>query len=268
MAANFLKRELAPISQMVWEEIDEIARDELKSRLSARQLADFNGPLGWQKESIALGRVGSWQNDKDTGARWGVRLSQPLVEARLDFSLERSELEDFERGAEDADFGPLEEAARQIASFEENTVYNGIKSIKFDGLLDKLEAKPVKTTTDPYKFAQAVGAAVTTLRADGIEGPYALVLGEKLYQAAKQLTNSGKVLISALAQLTSGPVLLSSALTGGVLMSNRGGDFELTVGQDLSVGYRGHTNSRLDLFLVETMTFRVLEPRAGVELKL
>jgi uncharacterized linocin/CFP29 family protein len=49
-------------------------------------------------------------------------------------------------------------------------------------------------------------------------------------------------------------------------MSLRGGDFELTVGQDFSVGYLDHTSTSVLLYLQETFTFRVLTPQASVPL--
>ena len=51
---------------------------------------------------------------------------------------------------------------------------------------------------------------------------------------------------------------------GAVLLSTRGGDFELTVGQDLSVGYAKHTDSEVELFITESFTFRVLENKAAI----
>ena len=50
------------------------------------------------------------------------------------------------------------------------------------------------------------------------------------------------------------------------MLSIRGGDFELTVGRDLSVGYVSHTDSVVRLYLTESMTFRVLTPEAAVAL--
>jgi uncharacterized linocin/CFP29 family protein len=53
-----------------------------------------------------------------------------------------------------------------------------------------------------------------------------------------------------------------------VVVARRGGDFELTVGQDWSIGYKGHDKENVDLYLTESFTFRVLEPAAACELKL
>jgi uncharacterized linocin/CFP29 family protein len=46
----------------------------------------------------------------------------------------------------------------------------------------------------------------------------------------------------------------------------RGGDFELTVGEDFAIGYLEHTADAVRLYLQETFTFRVLSPEAAVPL--
>ena len=56
------------------------------------------------------------------------------------------------------------------------------------------------------------------------------------------------------------------AVNGAVVLSLRGGDFELTIGSDLSIGYQSHTDKVVRLYLIETMAFRVLTPEAAVAL--
>jgi uncharacterized linocin/CFP29 family protein len=51
---------------------------------------------------------------------------------------------------------------------------------------------------------------------------------------------------------------------GAVVVSLRGGDFVLDVGQDLSIGYLEHTAESVRLYLEESFTFRVLEGDACV----
>jgi len=51
------------------------------------------------------------------------------------------------------------------------------------------------------------------------------------------------------------------------VLSMRGGDFELTVGQDLSIGYASHDRTTVELYLTESFTFRVLEDKASIYLK-
>lgn len=55
-------------------------------------------------------------------------------------------------------------------------------------------------------------------------------------------------------------------MDGAAVLSQRGGDFELTVGQDFSIGYLEHSASSVHLYLQESFTFRVLAPEAAVAL--
>jgi uncharacterized linocin/CFP29 family protein len=50
-------------------------------------------------------------------------------------------------------------------------------------------------------------------------------------------------------------------------MATRGGDYEITVGQDLSIGYAVHDRENVELYLTESFTFRVLEEKAAIFLR-
>jgi uncharacterized linocin/CFP29 family protein len=57
------------------------------------------------------------------------------------------------------------------------------------------------------------------------------------------------------------------AVDGAVVVSMRGDDFRLTVGEDFSIGYLEHDATTVTLYIEESFTFEVLEPRAAVRLK-
>lgn len=50
-------------------------------------------------------------------------------------------------------------------------------------------------------------------------------------------------------------------------MSLRGGDFVLTLGRDVSVGYLDHDAESVRLYLEESLNFRALTPEAAVSLR-
>ena len=50
------------------------------------------------------------------------------------------------------------------------------------------------------------------------------------------------------------------------MLSQRGGDFELVVGQDFSIGYLDHSATAVHLYIQESLTFRVLSSAAAVPL--
>jgi uncharacterized linocin/CFP29 family protein len=66
--------------------------------------------------------------------------------------------------------------------------------------------------------------------------------------------------------LLDGDIVWAPGIEGGVLLSTRGGDFSLHLGQDVSIGYASHTDRVVRLYLQESFTFRLLAPEAAVAL--
>ena len=50
------------------------------------------------------------------------------------------------------------------------------------------------------------------------------------------------------------------------MLTTRGGDFELTIGQDISIGYLSHSETTVRLYFQETLTFLLLTTEAAVVL--
>ena len=50
------------------------------------------------------------------------------------------------------------------------------------------------------------------------------------------------------------------------MLTTHRGDFELNLGQDVSIGYLSHTDSAVKLYLQETFVLRVLTTEASVAL--
>ena len=95
-----------------------------------------------------------------------------------------------------------------------------------------------------------------------------LALESGLYEGVSAATEDGYPIAKQIERiLVDGRVVHAPALHGGVLLSVRGGDYELTVGQDLSLGYAWHDRHAVELYLTESFTFRVLEPAAAVYLQ-
>ena len=54
---NHLLRDLAPVTDAGWDQLEDEARRQLGSALAARKLVDFSGPHGWEHSATGLGRV-------------------------------------------------------------------------------------------------------------------------------------------------------------------------------------------------------------------
>jgi uncharacterized linocin/CFP29 family protein len=263
---NDLLRELAPVSAAAWDEIEAEATRTLKAMLAARKLVDFKGPLGWEAGAISLGRAQALKSSPQSGVQGRLRRMQPLVELRVPFELSREELEAIGRGAKDIDLDAVREAARAAALAEDRAVFHGYAEAGIGGIVDASAASRCAITEDYTKYLASVAEALHKLRAAGIGGPYAIALGPRCFTGLGKTMLGGFPALEQLRRLLDGPIVSAPAVDGAVLLSQRGGDFELTVGQDFSIGYLDHSATSVRLYLQESMTFRVLSPEAAVPL--
>jgi uncharacterized linocin/CFP29 family protein len=94
-----------------------------------------------------------------------------------------------------------------------------------------------------------------------------LALGPHCYAGLAQAAQDGYPIRERVEHFLDGPMVLAPKVDGAVLLSHRGGDYQLSVGQDLSIGYAGHDQDKVYLYLTESFAFRVLERGAAVYLK-
>jgi uncharacterized linocin/CFP29 family protein len=146
-------------------------------------------------------------------------------------------------------------------------VYNGFAGANMPGILKSSGHKAVRLPKDAEQLPQAVSSALRKLSDAGMGGPYALVLGPDAYFSLIGTAKHGYPPQRVIRDMIGGDLLMSSVLAGGLVVSMRGGDFQLVVGKDYSVGYADHTREEVELFITESFAFRVLEPRAAIELK-
>lgn len=265
---DWLRHALAPIPPEGWAQIEEAVRRILQGHLSARRLLDFRGPHGWTYAAASTGRVRWIQSSSGTPVQWGLREALPVAEARVPFQVSMSTLENISRGDPAGDLQSAQEAARRAGQFEEEAIYYGLQPQGWPGWLASSPHRPVPISSEDAKgLIESVEAGILCLQKSGIGGPYALVLGTAPYAALMTANPDGYPPRRRIEGLVEGGILWSPALSGGAVVSRRGGDAELIVGQDWAIGYLDHDRETVHLFLVETFAFRVLEPAAAVELK-
>ena len=262
---NNLYRKLAPISNAAWAEIEEEASRTLKRHLAARCIVDVEGPQGTDLSSVGTGHVHKIEGpDKDVQAL--LRENQPVVEFRVPFELSRLEIDNVERGSEDSDWGPLQEAAKKIAFAEDRAIFEGYNAAKIEGLRKGSENKTLNLPIHVRNYARTVAEAISQLRLQGVNGPYALVLGADAYTAASGGSDEGYPVLHHIRKLVEENVVWAPSIEGGFVVSLRGGDFEMSLGQDISIGYLSHTDTHVKLYFQESFTFRLLSPEAVVPL--
>jgi uncharacterized linocin/CFP29 family protein len=262
---DLLKRNHAPITAEAWKQIDDEAKRVLQLNLAGRKLVDFDGPHGWQYAAVNTGHL-TIKTDGDLGVPWGVREVVPLIEVRVPFELPLMELDSASRGA-GIDLAPVLSAAEKTAHAEESAIFNGFKAGGIDGIIPSSPHPPINIPDDYADYPSAVVNAVGALRRAGINGPYALALGPGCYAGLAQAAEDGYPIRERVEHFLDGPMVPAPRVDGAVVLSTRGGDFQLSVGQDLSVGYAGHDKDKVYLYVTESFAFRVLERAAAVYLK-
>lgn len=263
---NHLLRELAPVSPGAWSLIEMEAKRTLKLKLAARKLVDFSGPLGWEASCVALGRAERLPSEPAKGVEGRLRKVQPFLELRVPFELKREDIEAAGRGAKDPDLDPVRHAAGAAALAEDRAVFHGYAAAGIHGLAEAGAAAALKLSDDYEAYPGVVADAINRLHGAGIDGPYAIALGPRCYTGLTKTTKGGFPVIEHVRRLLDGPIVWAPAIDGAAVLSMRGGDFELSVGEDFAIGYLEHSASAVRLYLQESFTFRVLAPEAVVPL--
>lgn len=262
---NNLHRGLAPISDAAWGQIEEEASRTLKRHLAARRVVDVEGPKGTDFSAVGTGHQGQIQTPGD-GVEAAQRDIKALVELRAPFELMRQAIDDVERGANDSDWDSLKEAARKIAFAEDRAVFDGYAAAGIQGIRQGSSNAVLTLPSNVKGYPGVVAQAVSQLRLAGVNGPYTLLLGAEPYTAIGGATDDGYPVLQHIERLMDGKVIWAPAIEGGVVLTTRGGDFELTIGQDISIGYLSHSATAVRLYFQETITFLMLTTEASVVL--
>lgn len=263
---DHLLRSRAPITDRAWAGMGDDVTPKLTVQLAARRLVDFRGPTGWETSAHDTGHIDPIASlAPDVEAH--VRRVLPLVELRVGFALSRRQLEDFDRGAVDVPLDPLDDAARTLALAENRAVLQGYGAAGIRGIVEASGHEAIPLGPQPDDYPKAVARAVDALRSAGIDGPYGLAIAPAIHTGiAETAEHGGYPLFDHLGEILGGPVVWAPGIEGGVVISQRGGDFAFESGQDISIGYLGHDDELVRLYLEESFTFHVDEPDAAVGL--
>lgn len=259
--SDHLLRGYAPIPTTAWQAIDAEARERLTPLLAARRLTDWSGPHGWQEDRLSIGRVADIDGPAGGPSAADVRTVQRRVlayaEIKIPFTVSRREVEDIQRGAGDADLDDLDRAVHVAAIMENRAVFHGWTAADITGMADYSAYPPVGLGDDCATYPTVVAQAVDRMRERGIGGPYALAISPERYTRIVETTEHGGYLLldHLIRVLSGGEVVWAPGLEGALVLSQRGGDFQLAVGQDWSIGYTAHDAETLQLYLEESFTF-------------
>ena len=130
---NNLHRELAPISGAAWANLEDEAKRTFALHAAARKVVDVTGPDGLALAGLGTGHVAPIDPPSD-GVTAALRTWRPVIELKVPFTLSRTEIDSVERGAQDPDWQPVKDAARQIAFAEDRAIFDGYAAAQITGL--------------------------------------------------------------------------------------------------------------------------------------
>jgi uncharacterized linocin/CFP29 family protein len=262
---NNLHRELAPISDAAWAQIEEETTRTIKRYLAGRRVVDVPSPGGTALPGVATGHLVSITPPAE-GIIANQREAKALVELRVPFELSRQAIDDVERGSDDSNWQPAKDAAKTLAFAEDRAIFDGYKAASIQGIREGT-SNPIKSLPDDVRdYPDGIAQALSQLRLVGVNGPYSVVLGANEYTALVETRDHGYPVLEHVKRIIDGDIVWAPAINGAFVLSTRGGDFELNIGQDVSIGYLSHTDKVVRLYLQETFTFRVLTSETSVAL--
>jgi uncharacterized linocin/CFP29 family protein len=262
---NNLHRELAPVSAAAWVDLEEEARRTFKRHVAARRLVDVPEAGGPELASVPTGHLDAVEPPAE-GVRAHLRRSQPLVELRVPFTISREQVDNVERGAKDADWDPVKDAARKLAYAEDRAIFEGYAAAGIEGIRASSSNPPIALPADARDYPNAISQAITELRLAGVGGPYAVALSADAYTLVSETSDHGYPIREHLARVLNGDIIWAPAIDGAFVVATRGGDFELVIGQDVSIGYLSHDATSVELYFQETFTFLTYTSEAIVAL--
>jgi uncharacterized linocin/CFP29 family protein len=262
---NNLHRELAPVSAAAWSSIEDETRRTFSLYLAGRRVADLREPGEQVWSAMGTGHL-TEAEPPASGVTARLRTAQPVAELSVPFTLSRQAIDDVERGAQDPDWQPVKEAARIMALAEDRAIFDGYPAAGIAGIRAGSSSPALTLPADARQYPDVVSQALAALRQSGVGGPYTLLLGADSYTAVSETSDHGYPVRDHLARVVDGPIGWAPAIEGGALLSTRGGDFEIALAQDLSIGYLSHDAQTVRLYLIEAMTFLLHTPEAAIGL--
>ena len=262
---NNLHRGLAPISDAAWTQMEEEASRTIKRHLAARRVVDVQGPKGVDFSAVGTGHQRQI-HAPGNGIEAAQREAKALVELRAPFELTRAAIDDVERGAE---------RFRLVAaqgSRAQDRLRRGSRCLRWvcrrrnsgrpprrqqPGIdapfqrkrlsgCGRTSGKPVASGRRQWTLCAAIGNGA--------------VYGHRR-RDRRRISGSGTHPASGGRQDH-----LGASHRRRRRVTTRGGDFELTIGQDLSIGYLSHSETVVRLYFQETLTFQLLTTEAAVVL--
>jgi len=153
-----------------------------------------------------------------------------------------------------------------MAFAEDRAIFEGYPAACIGGIRQGTSNPIITMPADVRRYPDAIAQALNQLRLVGVNGPYSVLLSADAYTALAETRDNGYPVLEHVKKLVKDEIIWAPAITGAFVLTTRGGDFDLHIGQDVSIGYLSHTDNVVRLYLQEALTFLMLTAEAAVAL--
>src|SRR3979409_1601903 len=129
---NTRLRDLAPITEAAWAEIELEATRTFKRHIAGRRVVDVSEPGGPVTAAISTGHLRDVAPPGD-GVVAHLRDSKPLVRLRVPFTVTRMAIADLVRGSQGSDWDSVKDAAKKLAFVEDRAIFEGYDAASIEG---------------------------------------------------------------------------------------------------------------------------------------
>jgi len=265
---RYLPREAAPISDRVWEMIDQAVIGPAKMELAGRRLLDIYGPLGFGTRSLDHEErpVAAEASFGDARASMSAPQTSPIPLIYSEFTLAVREVAAAEERGSLLDLDAPARAAIACARLEDTLIFQGNRDLGIGGLLTTPGASKVRLG-DWAQLGQPVDdliKAVNALDAAGFPGPYTAALAPALYNSLFRLYERGfrTQLEHARQVISAGLVKAPTLASGGVVLASERHFASLVLAQDMTPAFVGPTAASYQFVILESLSPRITVPQA------
>ena len=263
---NNLYRDLAPITEAAWAEIEVEATRTFKRHIAGRRVVDVSEPGGPVTAAVSTGHLLDVAAPGD-GVVAHLRESKPLVRLRVPFTVSRDRTSTTSSAARRTPTGIRSRTPPR--SWRSSRTGRSSRATRRRPSTASATAAPTRALalpSDAREIPDVIAQALSELRLAGVDGPYSVLLSADVYTKVSETTEHGYPIREHLNRLVDGEIIWAPAIDGAFVLSTRGGDFDLQLGTDVSIGYLSHDAETVQLYLQETLTFLCYTAEASVAL--
>ena len=263
---NNLYRDLAPITEAAWAEIEMEATRTFKRHIAGRRVVDVSEPGGPVTAAISTGHlldvappgdgvVAHLREQQAAGAAAGAVHGDPRPPSTTSSAARRTRTGIRSR--------------RPPRSWRSSRTGRSSRATRRRPSRASGRAAPTPRWRCPRMPARSPTSSPRRYRSCGWRASTArtrVLLSADVYTKVSETTEHGYPIREHLNRLVDGEIIWAPAIDGAFVLSTRGGDFDLQLGTDVSIGYLSHDADTVELYLQETLTFLCYTAEASVAL--